>query len=213
MAPGKTDDATLAERLQALSSSILSDALGGQGVVAPGLIRFSGTGTAAGHAITADCDEGSLEAVFAALELAKAGDFLCIKGGGDTAYLGDLLAANLARRGMAGAVVDGLVRDRDRIADAPLTIMARGLTPINRRAKGPGRPMVPVAIGGVTISPGDWVIADSDGVIVIPQSEVARAIAAADHNARVEARIGELVRQGVPVGDAVPQALRELAGS
>lgn len=206
-----SEDAATATDLSGLSTAILSDACGGRGVVAPGLLRYSGNGTAAGQAITADCDEGALQAVFAALEHAMPGDFLCIKGPGDTAYLGDLLATNLMGRKLAGAVVDGLVRDRDRIAAMPLTIMARGLTPVNYRAPGAGRSMVPIAVGGVGIAPGDWIVADSDGVIVISPAEVDQAIAAAARNARLEARIAELIGQGVPVGEAVSHAKRDLA--
>lgn len=206
------DDQATAQELSALSTAILSDARAGQGVIAPGLSRYAGHGTAAGRAITADCDEGALQAVFAALEHAAPGDFLCIKGPGDTAYLGDLLATNLIGRKLAGAIVDGLVRDRDRIAAMPLTIMARGLIPLNRRAKGAGRPMTPITIGGVAIAPGDWIVADSDGVIVITPHEAADAVAGAARNAAIEARVSELIRQGIAVSEAVAQATRELAG-
>lgn len=205
-------DQTLAKELSALSTAILSDARAGRGVVAPALSRYAGSGTAAGRAITADCDEGALQAVFTALEHAAPDDFLCIKGPGDTAYLGDVLATNLMGRKLAGAIVDGLVRDRDRIATMPLTIMARGLTPFNRRAKGPGRPMTAITIGGVDIAPGDWIVADSDGVIVIAPGEAADAVAGAARNAAIEARVGELIRQGMPVGEAVSRATKELAG-
>ncbi|MGN6356698.1 MAG: RraA family protein [Novosphingobium sp.] len=207
------DDVATGVDLSALSVAILSDARRGRDVIAPGLVRYAGSGTAAGRAVTADCEEGSLQAVFAALEHALPGDFLCIKGPGDTAYLGDLLAANLVRRNLRGAIVDGLIRDRDRVALMPLTIMARGLTPVNYRAKGNGRSMVPIVIGGVDVAPGDWIIADSDGVIVIPPAEAAQAISAAAENARVEARIADLMSQGVPVSEAVARALREAAES
>ncbi|UGS36141.1 RraA family protein [Capillimicrobium parvum] len=61
----------LAQRLAALSASGVSDATGGQGVVRTGLIRYSGSGTVAGRAVTADCAEGSLLAVFGALDRAQ----------------------------------------------------------------------------------------------------------------------------------------------
>lgn len=205
------DDVATAKQLRTLSSTILSDARRGAGVIEPGLHRFSGEGTAAGRAITADCDEGSVQAVFAALDHAQPGDFLCIKGAANTAYLGDLLATNLVGRGLAGAVVDGFVRDRDRIGAMPLTIVARGVTPLNLRAKGPGAAMSKITVGGVAIAPGDWVVADSDGVIVIPPDDVATSIEEAEKSARIEGRIGELIRQGVPVGEAVGQALAEMA--
>lgn len=210
---GETDDRDVASKLASLSTSILADARGGRGAVAPGLLRFSGTGTVAGRAITADCDEGSLQAVFAALEHAKPGDILCTVGPGNSAYLGDLLAANLIRRELAGAVIDGLIRDRAVLSAMPITFIARGVTPVNQRRQEPGRPMVPVTIGGVIIHPGDWVVADDDGVLVIAPTEIDATLAKAEENARIEERIRELVKDGVKVTDAVRQAVAEIAPS
>lgn len=210
---GETDDRDVASKLASLSTSILADARGGRGAVAPGLLRFSGTGTVAGRAVTADCDEGSLQAVFAALEHAKPGDILCTVGPGNSAYLGDLLAANLMRRELAGAVIDGFIRDRAVLSAMPITFIARGVTPVNQRRQEPGRPMVPVTIGGVIIHPGDWVVADDDGVLVIAPTEIDATLAKAEENARIEERIRELVKDGVKVTDAVRQAVAEIAPS
>lgn len=206
----ETDDSDIAGKLGGLSTSILSDARGGKGALAPGLIRFSGSGTVAGRAVTADCDEGSLQAVFAALEHAKPGDILCTVGPGNTAYLGDLLAANLLRRGLAGAVIDGLIRDRATISAMPITFVAKGLTPVNQRRQEPGRAMVPVTIGGVEIRPGDWIVADDDGVLVVPPAEIEATLAKAEENARIEERVRELLKEGVKVTDAVRQAVAEI---
>src|SRR4051812_3901686 len=105
-----TDPADTARRLAALSVSDLSDAMVGVGVLSPGWRRFSGSGTVAGRALTADCAEGALGAVFAVLEQAQPGDVLCMTAPGHTSYMGDLLATNLTQRGLAAAVVDGNIR-------------------------------------------------------------------------------------------------------
>ena len=68
----------IAQKLASLSASIIADARGGVGVLSAGLTRFSGSGTVAGRAVTADCSEGSLLAVFPALEHAEPGDVLCM---------------------------------------------------------------------------------------------------------------------------------------
>lgn len=204
-------DLEIARALGALSTSILADATEGKGAIAPGLIRFSGTGTVAGRAVTADCDEGSLQAVFSALDHAGPGAMLCTVAPGNSAYLGDLLAADIARRGLAGAVIDGFIRDRAVISTMPLSFFARGLTPVALRRQAEGRPMVPLAIGGVTINPGDWIVADDDGVLVLDPSEVGAVLAKAEENARLEARIMALVETGMKVNDAVRRALAEVA--
>lgn len=189
---------------------MLSDANGGKGVVAPGLNRYAGAGTVAGRAISADCAEGSLQAVFAALEHARPGDMLCTVGPGNSAYLGDILASNLLRHGLVGAVIDGFIRDRAAIAAMPISFHARGLLPLNQRRQEPGSAMVPVVIGGIVIAPGDWVVADDDGVIVIPPQEVAAVLAKAQTAAQIEQRVKELLSQGARVNDAVRQASSEI---
>lgn len=206
-------DQAIADQLAALSASIVADAMGGKGAVEPGLIRFSGTGTIAGRAVTAACAEGSLQAIFAAVEHAGAGTVLCVSGPGNSAYLGDLLASDLVKRGLAGAVIDGLVRDRATIATLPASFFARGLTPVALRRQEPGSHMVPISIGGVTIRPGDWIVADDDGVVVIDPVDVEAVVARAAENARIETRIMELVEGGAKVTEAVRQALAEAGGS
>lgn len=204
-------DERIASQLAALTASVVADATGGKGTVEPGLVRFSGTGTIAGRAITAACSEGSLQAIFAALEHAQAGSILCASGPGNSAYLGDLLASDLVKRGLAGAVIDGLIRDRATIATLPASFFARGLTPVALRRQGPGYPMVPLALGGVTVNPGDWIVADDDGVVVIDPAEIDAVIAKAEENARIEARIVELIDAGAKVTEAVRQAIAEAA--
>lgn len=204
------DDRHIAASLAAHSTSMLSDAAGGKGVLAPGLNRYAGTGTGAGRAITADCAEGSLQAVFAALEQARPGDMLCTVGPGNSAYLGDILANNLLRHGVVGAVIDGFIRDRAAIAAMPMSFHARGLFPLNQRRQEPGSAMVAVTIAGVGIAPGDWVVADDDGVIVIPPQDIGAVLAKAQTAAQIEQRVKELLSQGVRVNDAVNQASSEI---
>lgn len=211
MREGIPTDSASAAGLARFTTSLLSDVRGGGGVVAPGLMRFAGTGTQAGKAVTARCEEGSLHAVFAALDHARPGDFLCIQGGGETAYLGDLLAGNLVQRGLAGAIVDGYVRDRSALAGLPLTILARGVTPRNMRRQGGGEAQVPLVLGSVAIQPGDWIVADDDGAIVIAPAEVEMTLASAVRQERVEVRIRDLVRAGTRMPDAVRRAMSEVA--
>lgn len=210
MAVSETEERDIASSLSRHSTSMLSDATGGKGVLAPGLLRYAGAGTAAGRAITAQCAEGSLQAVFAALEHARPGDMLCTVGPGNSAYLGDILATNLVRHGLVGVVIDGFIRDREAISQMPLSCHARGLFPVNQRRLEPGSPMVAVIIGGITINPGDWVVADDDGVIVIPPDEVDQALDKAGTNTLVERRVKELLAEGVKVNDAVRRAVGEI---
>jgi regulator of RNase E activity RraA len=194
-------------RLRSLSSSVIADATGGRGALRPGLIRLSGTGTVAGRAVTAECAEGSLRAVFPALDDAQSGDILCMTAPGDTAYMGDLLAHDITNRGLAGAVVDGLIRDRDAIAALAPSFYARGVTPVARRGQDPGRSQVPIEIGGVVVNPGDWIVGDGDGVVVIPSAQLDAVLAQAEDDLQTEARIMARVQSGASVMDAVTAEL------
>lgn len=175
----------------------------------PGLIRFSGTGAAAGRVVTAECSEGSLQPAFVALEAAQPTDFLCIRGPGNTAYLGELLAINVLNRGLSGAVIDGFARDRSSLALMSATFCAKGLTPVNLRLQEPGRAMEAVQMYGIRVEPGDWLVVDDDGAIAITPSQVEEAIQKANKAAAVEVRIRELVLERVPVPEAVRRALAE----
>jgi len=197
----------IARRLSALSVSGLSDAVQGEGVVSPGLRRFSGSGTVAGPAVTAECAEGALGAVFAALEHAHAGDVLCLTAPGHTSYMGDLLATHLSVRGLAAAVVDGNIRDAATIAALPVSVFGRGLSPVALRRREAGRPMVAIDLGGVTVHPGDWVVADLDGVIVIRPDRVLAVLERAEEDARVEARLMVRIQAGERPMDAVKAEL------
>lgn len=194
---------SIAQRLRALSASAVSDATGGAGVMRPGLRRFSGSGTVAGRAVTAQSGEGSLLAAFPALDEAEPGDVLCMTAPGDTAYLGDMLVRDIANRGLSATIVDGLIRDSEALAAFPVSVFARGVSPIARRGDDPGRSMIPIDLGGVTVSPGDWIVADGDGAVVIAPGEVEGVLARAEEAVRLEELMLERVRAGASVMDAV----------
>jgi regulator of RNase E activity RraA len=148
-------------------------------------------------------------AVFPALDRALPGDVLMMTAPGPTAYLGDLLASDIVNRGLVAVVVDGLIRDRDSLADMPVSFFARGVTPTARRGRDPGKSMVPIEIGAVRVSPGDWVVADGDGVVVIAPQDVAAVLAKAQENAQLEARIMARIKAGAKVMDAVNQEIAQ----
>lgn len=201
--------AAAAGELAGLASSLLADVRGGSGVLDPGLLRFSGRGTVAGRAITAQCDEGSLQAAFAALGNAKPGDFLVAVCPGPSAYLGEVLAAHMTNLAVSGVIIDGWIRDRAAIKDLPLSIYAKGLYPHNQRRREAGKPMVAVTVGGVQIQPGDWVIGDDDGIVIIPETELGDTLIAARIAAKLESRILDLVRLGKTPAEAVRLAQSE----
>lgn len=109
--------------------------------------------------------------VHKALELAQPGDVIVVEAGGEMrhAILGELMCRYAIERGVAGFVVDGPVRDGSAIRSLGLPVYARGLTPRGPYKEGPGEINVPVSCGGVAVCPGDLVLGDVDGVVVVPR--------------------------------------------
>ena len=89
------------------------------------------------------------------------------------------MATRAAKRRLGGFVIDGAIRDREMIGELGLPVFARGATPAGPYKNGPGRLLCPVAIGGVCVLPGDIVLGDGDGVVVVPRAMGATVLEAA----------------------------------
>lgn len=147
------------------------DASGALRVLPPPWGSFGGVAAFGGVASTVQCHEDNT-LVRSALEQPGDGHVLVVAGGGSlrTALVGGNLAALAARNGWAGIVVDGCVRDRDEIAACAIGVRALGLHPMRSDKRGEGRRDVPVRIQGITVRPGDWLIADADGTLVFDRA-------------------------------------------
>lgn len=132
-----------------------------------------------------------------ALSLAQEGDVLVVNTQGNVANagFGELMATAAARVGLAAVIVDGVVRDGVELERIGLPVYARGLSPTGCDKDGPGEIGTIVACGGVAVRPGDVVVADEDGVAVVPLADapaVARlAVAKVESERRRLAEIDE----------------------
>jgi regulator of RNase E activity RraA len=135
---------------------------------------------AAGTVLPVLTSSGDNAAVIEALEYARDGDLLVVNGFGHThrALVGDQLARRYAAQGVTGAVIDGAVRDRDTIAALRFPVWARASSPAGPFKNGPGVIGEPVAVGGIVATAGDVVVADGDGVIVVPAARATAVLAA-----------------------------------
>jgi 4-hydroxy-4-methyl-2-oxoglutarate aldolase len=131
-----------------------------------------------GTAITCETGPNDNMAILAAMALAKPGDVIiaACEGFTGSAVVGDNLALCAKVKGIAAIVIDGLARDVAGIIPTGLPVFARGLTPNSCVKSGPGRVGFPVAVAGVTVTPGDIVLGDADGVVVVPQADLDRVI-------------------------------------
>ncbi len=124
----------------------------------------------AGPALTVKTRPGDNLMVHKAIDMAEAGDVIVVDAGGDltNAILGDIMTTMSIRKGIAGFVVNGAIRDADEIRESGIGMYAAGVTHRGPYKDGPGEINVPVAIDGMVIEPGDLIIGDGDGVLCVP---------------------------------------------
>lgn len=150
-----------------------------------------------GPAFTVRCRDDFFP-VARAVELAAPGSVIVVDGGGGTTALGGELFARAARvRNLAGLVVDGGYRDLGYVASCPLPVYSRQVTPMAGSAKRLGELQVRISCGGVPVSPGDLVIADIEGIVVLDPATAIDVLAAAAEVKATESRaITSLERGG-----------------
>jgi len=124
-----------------------------------------------GPALTVKCFPGDNLMVHKSLDVAQPGDIVVVDGRSSTmnALLGDIISTKAKHRGIAGFILDGLVRDLPAVCDLDFPVFARGTTPIGPLHRGPGEIGYPICCGGVVVNPGNIVVADAAGVVIIPQ--------------------------------------------
>src|SRR5579859_3115820 len=134
-----------------------------------------------------------------AVESVGPGDVLVIDARGDAraATLGDILAARIMRRGAAGIVTDGAFRDTPSIRELDLATYAQGQSPyVSTRIHHPQDINVPIGCGGVAVLPGDVIVGDGEGVLVIPRAVAETVIEAAYEQHQREEFIMSRIRAG-----------------
>jgi len=157
----------------------------------------------AGPAFTVRVHTADILMVSKALSACPAGAVLVIDGHGElnTALWGGLTTAQALRKGLAGIVIDGAIRDLADIRKSKLPVFARSVVPNAGGAEYVGDLQVPVSCGGQVVTPGDWLVGDDDGVVVIPSSQLEAAIAKAKQIVEAEKRIAKAIRQGADLAD------------
>ncbi len=158
-----------------------------------------GGGTLAGPACTVKVFPGDNLMVHKSLDIAEPGDVVVVDTSGSamTAVLGDLISTKARHRGIAGFVVDGLVRDLGAIqALGDFPVFASGVTPVGPLHRGPGEINFPISAGGVVVHPGDVIVGDLNGVVAIPGGTAESLLERLRGRADVEADYREAVARG-----------------
>src|SRR5215831_11274174 len=205
-------EAELLAAFGAASSAQVADCMSRLGGMDAGIRPVWPSPRIIGAALTVWCHSGDNLMLHKALSLARPGDIVVMNTQGNAANsgFGELLATSAVKIGVLGVIVDGTVRDADALQAMQLPVYARGLSPNGCNKDGAGEVGAIVACGGVAVRPGDVIIADRDGVTVVPLDDAAEvARLAAQQIAREEARKSE-IEKGVLVRPEIDEALRKL---
>ena len=163
-----------------------------------------------GPALTCSSGPADIMALLATLPEVVPGDVVLNAAGGWTgcAAMGDRVSGMLKNCGAAGAVTDGLARDLEGILKVGMPLFCAGLNPNSPYCKGPGTVGLPIEIGGLRVESGDMIVADADGVVVVPFARIDEVIARVGEVAKLETALDAEVAAGL----AIPDDVKALVG-
>lgn len=166
----------------AFASSILADVAGRRGAMDARIAPLSHAARIAGPAFTVEVRPGDNLMIHAAMAMARPGDVLVIDGKADRtcALMGAIMMTTCQKLGFGGVILDAALRDTEELLELGFPVYAIGANP-NGPTKGVGgRINWPVSCGGVVVNPGDLVVADADGVVVVEREKAASLLGLAE---------------------------------
>lgn len=191
-------DPALLNGLAAFSAATIHEANGQRGAVSSMLKPLDPAMRVCGPALTVQCPAGDNLMIHAAIAMARPGDVLVVdhQGSLDDGPFGDLLAQACLARGVIGLVIDGCVRDAATLKQMGFPVFARGLCIRGTTKDRPGSIGRPISLAGEPVEPGDAILGDENGVVVVRRQDIAGAIAAAGEREAKEARLRDAIRNG-----------------
>lgn len=188
----------LVEAAAKFQAAILADVAGRRGTLNGRVKPLASTMKVAGPAVTVEVRPGDNLAIHAALAVAKPGDVIVVDGKGDVscALIGEIMATQAHATGIAGFVIDAAVRDSHELAQGEFPVFSAGLNPCGPTKSVAGRVNYPISVAGATVNPGDLIVGDADGVVVIPKHDVARIVELAQKKLDVETARIAAIRNG-----------------
>ena len=207
--PSRRPNATQIAAFQGIPSAVVSDCLYGQGALDLSIKPLSTDMQAAGPALTVDCRPGDLLPLLGALNFISGGDIVtsAFQGYQGCAQAGDRVCGMMKNCGAAAFVTDGPMRDVTGVFDVGLPAWCTGLTPASPVAMGPGRVGHAIQLGGQNIETGDMIVADRDGVTVVPFDQIDDVIAMIPRVMTLEKSLDDDVRNGLTVPHDILQLL------
>ncbi|HUI58320.1 MAG TPA: hypothetical protein VLY04_25275 [Bryobacteraceae bacterium] len=210
--PWRRPDAALLAAFGTASPAQVADCMSRLGAMDSGIRPVWHSPRVIGSAITVWCHTGDNIMLHKALSLAVPGDIVVMNTQGNVvnAGFGELLGTSAVKIGVRAVIVDGVVRDAEALEALRLPVYSRGLCPNSCNKDGAGEVGAIIACGGVAVRPGDVILADCDGVTVVPLDDAAEvAQLAVTHVEREQKRLAEIA-DGILVRPEIDETLRRL---
>lgn len=169
-----------------------------QGTMDSGIKPIDPKSRMLGRAVTVQCYPGDNLALHQGIYAAEPGDVLILDCHGYTeaGHFGDIMALACQMRGIAGVVIDGSCRDSEDIKELDLPVFVRGFNPSGTVKASLGKVNVPVTCGGVRVNPGDMILGDCDGVVVVPREKEDQVFEKAQAKFAKEEKLVEELKAG-----------------
>lgn len=204
--------ADLVEKFSRLPVANVSDSMHRMTAAGPRLRKMHREGVLAGPALTVKARPGDNLMLHKAIDMAQPGDVIVVDAGGDltNSLMGELMLAYAIRRGVAGFVLNGAIRDADQFIAMNLPVFAAGITHRGPYKDGPGEINVPIALDGMVIHPGDLMLGDSDRVLAVPFEAAEEVYARTAAKQEAEVRQMAAIEAGTNDRSWVDAALKRL---
>ncbi|MEI4488664.1 RraA family protein [Frigidibacter sp. MR17.14] len=201
----------LVAAFRALPVANVSDSMSRMTAFGPTIRPMHSSGVLAGPALTVRARPGDNLMLHKAIDMTQPGDVIVMDAGGDltNSLMGELMLAHAIKRGVAGFVLNGAIRDADAIRQTHLPLFAAGISHRGPYKNGPGEIGFAIAIGGATVQPGDLVLGDGDGVVVVPREEADAILAATRKKQAAEQKQMDETLAGTLDRSWVDRALRD----
>jgi regulator of RNase E activity RraA len=188
----------IVKKAAGFQAAILADVAGRRGTLHGRIRGLAPSMKFAGPALTVEVRPGDNLMIHAAMALAKPGDVLVVDGKGDQtcALMGAIMMNACKKIGLAGVILDAACRDAEEICALDFPVFSAGTNPNGPTKFVPGRINWPISAGGIAIRPGDLIVADSDGVVVVEREKAESLLALAAKKVADESKRIDAIRKG-----------------
>lgn len=196
--PRSEEDRNICRELSSFGVATISESQQKTNVMDSGITPIQRGTSVSGVAVTVRCADADNLMIHAAIEYCQKGDILVVSTMSETrcGYFGELMATACKRRGVAGLIIDGGVRDTKQLREMEFPTWSRYVNVIGTSKNRPGWVNVPITAGNTHINPGDFVTADDDGIVVTRRESVNEVIAAARAREKREEETRQRIQNG-----------------